>query len=262
MIPRMRAAFGLLAALAVTLVLVPPIFLSTTTGFARETILHRLWHGLVARALGLRVRRRGHISDKRPLLLAANHVSWTDILALGSLADLSFIAKSELSAWPLVGALSRLQRTVFVERDRKAETGRQADEIALRLNAGDPMVLFAEGTTADGNSLLPFKSALFGAAERARALHARPVFVQPVAIVYTRLHGLPMGRRYRFVAAWIGSAGLGSHLAALLAHAAMDVEVHFGAPLELAAENNRKAVARQAEEQVRAMAAAALRQPA
>ncbi|MDP1363256.1 hypothetical protein, partial [Klebsiella variicola] len=80
-----------------------------------------------------------------------------------------------------------------------------ANEIGARLAKGDAMVLFAEGTTGDGNMVLPFKTTLFGAASMAIAEGAADeVFIQPVAIAYTRLHGVPLGRRWRPVASWIG----------------------------------------------------------
>ena len=69
-------------------------------------------------------------------MLASNHISWTDIIVLSSLADVSFIAKSELAGWPIFGTLGRLQRTIFVERERKRTSGEQASEIATRLAGG------------------------------------------------------------------------------------------------------------------------------
>src|SRR5690606_36985320 len=180
----------------------------------------------------MRVRIHGTMSGARPLLLAANHVSWTDIMVLGAFNNLAFIAKSEMAGWPVLGSLARLQRTVFIERERRRKSGEQASEIAARLAAGDAMVLFAEGTTGDGNLLLPFKSTLFGAANIAIAEGGTDkVFIQPVAIAYTRLHGLPMGRQHRVVAAWIGDMDLVPHIGRLLAEGAVDVEVHFGEPL-------------------------------
>ena len=82
-------------------------------------------------------------------------------------------------------------------------------------------MLFAEGSTGDGNMLLPFKSTLFGAAAKAIAGGAADkVYVQPVAFAYTRLHGMPMGRRHRPIAAWIGDQDLVPHLRPCSAKAA------------------------------------------
>ena len=112
------------------------------------------------------------------------------------------------------------------------------------------MVLFAEGSTSDGNLIMPFKSTLFGAAEMAiRGGAADTVYIQPVAITYMRVHGMPMGRQHRPLAAWIGDSDLVPHFGAMLREGAIDVDVHFGEPVAFDAGSDRKAVTRQMEEQ-------------
>jgi lyso-ornithine lipid O-acyltransferase len=262
MIGSIRIALALSVFAAATAVLAPAQLVVLKAGLPGRSVLPRFWHRLVVNILGLRIHVRGRLSGKRPLLIASNHISWTDIIVLGSLADVCFIAKSDLARWPLFGALSRLQRTVFVDRDRKGASGAQASEIAERLALNEAVVLFAEGSTGDGNHLLPFKSTLFGAAKLAlRAGKVETVFIQPVAIAYTRLHGMPMGRQHRPLASWIGDSDLVPHLLEVLREGAMDVEVAFGEPLAFTAAGNRKDVTRRVEEQVRAMMAAALRNP-
>jgi 1-acyl-sn-glycerol-3-phosphate acyltransferase len=247
MIGRIRMFVALLFVAASTLILVPLQLLSMKTGLYRENRILRIWHRMILSALGYRVHVSGAMAEKRPLLIASNHISWTDIMVLGSIVDVSFIAKSEMAGWPLIGRLSKLQRTVF---------------IAARLARNDVMVLFAEGSTGDGNLLLPFKSTLFGAAAMAIGEGAvEHVFIQPVAIVYTRLHGLPMGRQHRRVAAWIGDQDLAPHIGELLAEGAIDVEVRFGEPLEFSAGTSRKAAAKLVEQRVGAMMQDALRSP-
>jgi 1-acyl-sn-glycerol-3-phosphate acyltransferase len=262
MIGRLRALVALIFVAISTLVLAPLQFVLMKTGLYRGHIILRLWHKVILAALGFRVHVSGTMAEKRPLLIASNHVSWTDIMVLGSIVDVSFIAKSEMAGWPLIGWLSTLQRTVFIERDRKRKSGEQASEIAARLARNDAMVLFAEGSTSDGNLLLPFKSTLFGAASMAISEGAvEHVFIQPVAIVYTKLHGLPMGRQHRRVAAWIGDQDLVPHMGELLAEGAIDVEVSFGEPIEFAAGSSRKDAARLVEKRVSKMMQASLAGP-
>ena len=122
----------------------------------------------------------------------------------------SFIAKTEVAGWPLFGWLARLQRSVFIDR-RARSTAHQRDSIAARLAAGEALILFPEGTSGDGNRLLPFKSALFSVADHAPAT-AGAVTVQPVSIAYTRLDGMPLGRALRPFFAWYGSMSLAPHL--------------------------------------------------
>ena len=92
------------------------------------------------------------------------------------------------------GLLAKLQRTIFVERRANRSAG-QRDAMAERLAAGDSLILFAEGTSNDGNRVLPFKSALFSAAER--PVNGAAVVVQPVSVAYSRLDGMPLMRHMR-----------------------------------------------------------------
>src|SRR5262249_34985329 len=134
----------------VTVALAPLQYLFLKTGLGPSAKTPVLYHSIVRRLLGLRVHVHGDMAKARPLLLAANHTSWSDIVVLGSLREMVFIAKAEVANWPVFGLLAKLQRTVFVERDKRGKTGSQASEIAARLASGDAMVLFAEGTTSDG----------------------------------------------------------------------------------------------------------------
>ena len=99
------------------------------------------------------------------MLLVANHTSWLDIPVLSAVAPVSFVAKKEVGGWPFVSSLARLQRSVFVDRARRTAVGETAGEILARLAQGDTIVLFAEGTSSDGNRVLPFMTSLFAAAK-------------------------------------------------------------------------------------------------
>lgn len=262
MIGRLRIALAFAFVGLVTLILFVPQLIAMRTGWFSDAILPRLWHRTVLKALGMRVQVQGELSGERPLLVASNHISWTDIMVIGSRFDVRFIAKADVSAWPIMGRLSKMQRTVFVQRERKRQADEQANEIASGLAAGDAMVLFPEGTTADGNFLLPFKSSLFGAAEQAiRDGAADKVFIQPVAIVYTRLHGVAMGRNDRALTSWAGGEGLGPHLFRLLRQRSVDCQLRFGEPITFDVTTKRKDAARQVEQAVRAMMIEMLAKP-
>lgn len=254
MIAALRLAFVFVIFTLLTLPLLPVQYAAMRLERFVHKLLPRFWHRMIAKLLGLRIHVTGALSAERPLLIACNHSSWADIVVLSALAEVSFIAKSEVKNWPLFGMLAVLQRSVFVERHRKQAAGDQADTIAARLAQGDAMVLFAEGTTSDGNRVLPFKSALFGAAQLAlRDTEGHNVHVQPVSIAYTRVHGLPMGRYMRPFTSWPGAVPLMSNLLGLAREGALDVEVRIGAPLEFTPQSSRKAVAAAMEREVRAM---------
>jgi 1-acyl-sn-glycerol-3-phosphate acyltransferase len=263
MIATIRIARALVVIGGVTVLFAPIQLVGVKTGWWRGRRLLRTWHRVAARTIGLRVRVVGEPAQGRPLMLASNHVSWLDIVTLGSVADISFIAKSEVAGWPVFGWFSKMQRSVHIERERRGQSGEQAGEIARRLADGDIMLLFAEGTTGDGNMVLPFKTTLFGAANMllSASEHDR-LWIQPVAVAYTRVQGLPMGRRHRPLVSWIGDQEMVPHLLAVLRESAVDVEVHFGEPVAFEPGSNRKQVAREVEEHVRRMMRAALAEPA
>jgi 1-acyl-sn-glycerol-3-phosphate acyltransferase len=242
--------------------LVPLQLVAMKTKLWSEWLVLRLWHRGNCRALGFRIHQKGALSDKRPLVVAANHVSWTDISVIGSRCDVSFIAKSDMADWPVMGWLARLQRTIFIERERRRTSGKQASEVAQRLASGEAVVLFAEGTTGDGNLVLPFKSTLFGAATMAISEGTVDrVYIQPLAVAYTRIQGIPMGRQHRPLASWIGDMDLAPHAVALLKEGAVDVELHFGEAIEFAAGDSRKEATRRAEAEVRSLLGSALARP-
>jgi 1-acyl-sn-glycerol-3-phosphate acyltransferase len=226
--------------LGVTLALigVQALLLAVKSPLAAE--FPRLYHRLCCRILGFRIAARGAPSDRRPTLFVVNHVSYTDITILGALIRGSFVAKSEVARWPLFGVLAKLQRTVFIER-RAHRTAAQRGAIASRLAAGDGLILFPEGTSGDGNRVLPFKSALFSAAESAAG--EAPVVVQPVSLAYVRLNGVPMGRLYRPFFAWYGDMEMAPHLWTLLGFGIVTVSVEFHEPVLASAFPSRKALA-------------------
>lgn len=254
MIAAARIAFVILIFALFTLPLLPVQYFSMRWERFVHKSLPRFWHRVIAKLLGLRIIVSGKLETQRPLLIIANHCSWADIVVLSSLSEVSFIAKSEVRDLPLFGLFAVLQRSVFIERNQRHKSRHQANSIAERLTKGDAMVLFAEGTTSDGNRVLPFKSSLFGAAQLAlRDTVAHRVLVQPVSIAYTRVQGLPMGRYMRPIAAWPGSVSLVSSLLGMIGEGALDVEVRIGEAIEFTPQSDRKAVAADMEGEVRTM---------
>lgn len=253
---RGRFRLAVVFALAATaLILMAPLQLVLIALKSRHAgALPVVFHRLVTRLFGVRVHLTAPLPADRPLLIVANHMSWLDIPVLSTLAPMSFVAKADMATWPLFGWLARMQRTIFVAREDRRKAGAQADEIAERLAAREIIVLFPEGTTSDGNALLPLKTPLFEAAKLALAKTGlEQATVLPVALRYDRLHGLPVGRAERAEIAWPGEIGLGENLLPLVAKGALDVTVHCGPPLHLDAQSNRKVIAAQAANAIRHM---------
>ena len=214
------------------------------------------YHRQVCRLFGIKLHIEGGVVQDRPVLLVSNHTSWLDITVLSAVAPVSFVAKKDVGRWPFVSSLARLQRSVFVDRERRSAVGETTNEIMARLATGDTVVLFAEGTSSDGNRVLPFKTSLFAAAKPpqkagAEAAGARDVVVQTLSLVYTRLHGVPLNRSMRPLVGWFGDMEMQSHAWALLKAGPLDVRIRIGAPIPLEAFADRKDLARRSETEIR-----------
>ena len=256
---RVALVAGVLA--TITLALIPFQWLSVALKLPTRRLIPVFYHRIVCHLIDVRVRQVGAPVGRHPLLVVANHSSWLDIPVLTTLAPVVFVAKREVGTWPIFGTLARLQRTVFVDRERRQKTGEVNAEIARRLAEGDPVVLFAEGTSSDGNRILPFRSALIGACRDAlaEAEHAREVTIQPLSVAYVGVQGLPMGRQHRPLVAWYGDIDLMPHLTEILRRGAIDVTVTWGAPVVFDARSDRKAVTRTLETTVRQLTTDVLR---
>lgn len=217
------------------------------------------YYKLLRALLRIRVRVEGEPVRGRSVLYISNHVSWADIVVIGSLSPVAFVAKSEVRKWPLVGITAEIQRTVFVDRARRHQTSDAIGEIVRRLASGTSVVLFAEGTSSDGNRVLPFRSALVGAIRHAAERGgAQGVLIQPMSICYTGLHGIPMGRQHRPLVAWYGDLDFMPHIKAFIARGAVDAVVGYGAPLAAGGAADRKQMTKRLEGAVRTMTTAAL----
>lgn len=247
---RILVVLKLLVLVLCSLVLVPLQLLGMRFGWS---IIHHLpvvFHRILLRLFHVRVVEKGTPPGEAPTLVVANHVSWLDIPVIGSVHPLSFIAKSEIEGWPVVGLLAKLQRSVFIDRQRRKATAEVNDALAHRLVKGEVIVLFAEGTTSDGNRLLPFRSSLVGAAQAALTQGSvEQVFLQPLAVSYARRNGLPLTRRDRPFVAWYGDMDLAPHLKLFLEGHPIDVVVTWGEPIPF--NGNRKEATLAAEASVR-----------
>ena len=218
------------------------------------------YYRVLCALLRMRVQVSGTPTRGRPVLYVSNHVSWVDILAIGSVMPVAFVAKREVAGWPLVGVTAKVQRTVFVDRTRRHRTGEAVAEIVKRLTEGTSVVLFAEGTSSDGNRVLAFRSALLGAIQEA-SVHAGAgdILIQPMAIGYTGQHGIPMGRQHRPLVAWYGDLDFLPHIRTLIAHGAVDATVSYGEPIPVDEGTDRKAMTKRLEGSVRALLISTLR---
>lgn len=218
-------------------------------GRGKERFARIYWRG-VAWIIGLHLRVIGQLAQARPVLFAANHWSWLDIVALGAVLPACFIAKGEVGQWPGIGLIAKLGRSIFVSRGRDT-VAREQKEIQDRLAAGDNILLFPEGTSSDGNRVLPFAAAFFSL-----AFNENAPWVQPVTLVYDKLDGLPVRRGDRANIAWFGDMDLAPHAGQLLRRRNLRATIWLDAPIPPGTYTTRKGLSTALQKRIEANAAA------
>lgn len=207
----------------------------------------RFGFGLVAKVLRLRIMVHGPPPEGGAYCVA-NHSSWLDIVVLGSVLHTTFVTKSEVARWPLIGWMCRAVGAIFVEREKRKHTYTTVQTLSARLDKGDNILVFPEGTSGNGVGVLPFKSAFFGVVEE-RARQDAPIAVIPISVVFTKRWGLPLSLFERPFVAWYGDMAFLPHLWTVLLRGPLEVHVRFHPPLPLES-SGRKVLAQRAEKVV------------
>jgi 1-acyl-sn-glycerol-3-phosphate acyltransferase len=198
--------------------------------FGRPSPWPRRFLAWVGRSAGLWARSVGTPLG-RNVLFVANHLSWLDIMILAGATGTAFVSRDDVGRWPVIGWLSDMNNTVYVDRSNKRAVHGQADTLRSALASGQPVALFPEGTTDGGTSVLPFRASLLSA-----LFPPLPgLKVQPVAIDYGGA-GADI--------AWTGEEGAGANARRVLSRrGSVPVTLHFLAPLDPAELGSRKALA-------------------
>ncbi|HUL11932.1 MAG TPA: lysophospholipid acyltransferase family protein [Methylococcaceae bacterium] len=174
------------------------------------------WNRTICRILNVHLEIHGEPNEDAQLLIA-NHISWLDIIAIGSQQPVTFVAKQEVAAWPVMGYLARRTGTLFVRRGDADQTAAIAEQMTWLLRQGKRIMLFPEGTTTTGERVLRFHSRLFQPAQLAQ------VRVQAVALAYRG--------EVREIAPFIGEDEFLPHLLRLLRRQRIDIHLHYCPPL-------------------------------
>lgn len=200
------------------------------------------WAQGMLRVLGIRLEVQGTPPATGPLLLVANHISWLDVLVMHAARHCRFIAKADVRRWPLIGTLATGGGTLYIERASRRDAMRVVHQMARSLERGEILAVFPEGTTGEGQALLPFHSNLIQAAVASGAP------VQPVALLFidSVSGGMARGPSY------VGDETLLGSVWRTLAGERVTARVRYGAP-EMADGRDRRAWAAQLREQVQAL---------
>jgi lyso-ornithine lipid O-acyltransferase len=232
---RLRITGRALALIGLILVFVPLHYLFRV--FAYGSPFPMLFLRYAARVCGAKVEVIGtHL--KRDVFFVANHLSWIDILALAGASGTAFVAKAELAEAPVVGWLASLNRTVFVKREHRMGVAEQINALKEALVDNWSVTVFPEGTTTDGQSLLPFKTSMLS------VLEPPPpgVLVQPVIVDYGP------------VAEWIGwigeESGINNAKRVLSRKGTFKVRLHYLEPFSPEDFRGRKAISQESRRRI------------
>ncbi len=177
----------------------------------------------LTKIFGIKVKKVGKLKNKK-VLFVSNHISYLDILVLGSEVKGICVAKSEMRDWPLINKLCLLGKTIFVERFNPRSVKRQMKSIEDSMEKGFNVILFPEGTSSDGSKVLDFKSSLFKIIDSQKLASYQ---IQPISISYNKLDGVPLDKSFRPFLAWFGSMNLASHAWQLMGLGETEVNIHF-----------------------------------
>lgn len=198
-------------------------------------IMPYMWHHGVCTIFRVTVTTSGEIAPPNATLYISNHMSWIDIPVIGSVLKASFVAKREVASWPLFGFLSKLQQTAFIDRNRRSAL-KEKDSLKNKLDAGKSLILFPEGTSSDGSSILPFKSSLFELVKG-----EKDITLQPFSITIQGINNRPaITQEQRDLYAWYGDMDLAPHLWVLAQQKRIHIHLDFLPPLEIKPESQRK----------------------
>ena len=179
-------------------------------------------------------------------LYIANHVSWFDILCLGSILNARFIAKKEVASMGIFGFLAKLSNTFFIDNVNKNKIYQYNNFIREKLISGESLILFPEGTTSDGNNIRRFKSSLFECINSSESL----INVQPISICYARKNNIPMGIYSRRFIAWVGETSMVSSMKEFLSSGSITVNLIFHPKVSMNQFDNRKELSSFCEKQI------------
>lgn len=206
----------------------------------------RIWHKLVCRIIGLKVEVKGTPLHNQQVIYISNHLSYLDIPAIGSVLKASFIAKEDIAHWPVIGYLATLQQTAFISRT-SAHAKQVTNALDQMVKQRKSLILFPEGTSSAGTSVLPFKSSLFSLAQ---PKDMAPITLQPFIIDLIDVDGKPLTPASRDLYAWYADMEFAPHIWDFLQTKGATVRLTYLPPITPDPPIDRKALCKQVETQI------------
>jgi len=243
------AAFKMLLFFVWSIIIVPPQILIMVFHKGQHAYhLPYIWHKGVCLIFRLKVKVEGQPERKRQTMYVSNHLSYLDIPVIGTVLKASFVAKKDVAKWPVFGFLSKMQQTAFIDRSRSA-IAKEANALDNMVARGKSLIIFPEGTSTDGRSVLPFKSSLFSLALQ----DGKNLMMQPFTIKMDLVDGSPPETQaLKDLYSWLRDMDteLHTHLWLFAKSKGAVISLHFHDTLETLDFQDRKTLAKVCENKV------------
>ena len=236
-----RLIIILIFLILIILISIPIQFFFNLIGFRFKKLYPLLFYRMIKISTGININFDSAKLDKKNsgVLYIANHVSWFDIICLGTLLDARFIAKKEVSKMGIFGFLAKLSNTFFIDNENKKKIIEYNNSIQKKLQEGENFIIFPEGTTSDGNGIISFKSSMLECAFDDN----NKINIQPISICYSKLNNIPMGIYLRRNIAWVGDTSMVAAMVNFLRSGRITVDIIFHDTMSINNFENRKDLA-------------------
>ena len=237
----LRLILILIFLILIILISIPIQFFFNLIGFRFKKLYPLLFYRMIKISTGININFDSEKIDKKNsgVLYIANHVSWFDIICLGTLLDARFIAKKEVSKMGIFGFLAKLSNTFFIDNENKNKIIEYNNSIQKKLQEGENFIIFPEGTTSDGNGIISFKSSMLECAFDDN----NKINIQPISICYSKLNNIPMGIYLRRNIAWVGDTSMVAAMVNFLRSGRITVDIIFHEIMSINNFENRKDLA-------------------
>lgn len=211
-------------------IIVGVIFLPFGTKVHRKvtTFFVPVWSNIIIFLLGIKVKVKNPELMKKGqnYFIVGNHLSYLDVIIVGSFIPVLFVAKKEVKSWPLLGTMAWFGGMLFIDRSKKGTANRPyVDQITKQLRDGFHISIFPEGTSTNGDTVLPFKKTIFSCPVNAR------IPILPISIRYVSINNTPFGPENRDLVCWYGNMNFIDHFWKLLALKEFSVEISIHPPI-------------------------------
>jgi 1-acyl-sn-glycerol-3-phosphate acyltransferase len=227
---------------------IPIQILFNIAGFRLKKLYPLFFYKMIKVVIGININfdRTKLVKQGKGVLYIANHVSWFDIICLGTLLNARFIAKKEVSKMGIFGFLASISNTFFIDNENKNKIIEYNHFIQNKLKKGENFIIFPEGTTSDGNGIINFKSSMLECAFD----DSMQINIQPISICYSKLNNIPMGIYSRRNIAWVGDTSMVAAMANFLRSGRITVDIVFHELMSIKNFRNRKELANHCEYQI------------